>query len=236
MKLFILLVFTLLGLVSLAQPGVYKDGFDEWEKESKTDLRLLPRYGLLPKTSEQLKADSIFISETMALPKFKTKRDVSNHFIKLGFQYYYRDDLKTAMYRFNQAYLLDSSNTDIFWGYGAIYLRFGMLGLSANQYKAGLKKDSSNTHLLTDYGTMFLAQYYRLNYTKALDSAIHYMTKSYKFDPNDQNTVFKLSICYWNKGDCKNAWRFYDLCKALGGQVITEEYTEDLKQKCAKDH
>jgi tetratricopeptide (TPR) repeat protein len=234
MKIITFITLTLLATFSFAQPGLYKDGFEEWENESKTNKRLLPRYGHLTKTSGEINSDSAFIKEIMSQPKFKTRHEASNHLIGLGFQYFYQDDLKAAMYRFNQAYLLDTLNTDIFWGYGAIYMRFGMLGLAADQYKTGLRIDSTNTHLLTDLGTMFQAQYYRLEFPESLDSAIYYMNKSFEINSKDQNTLFKLSVCHWNKGDCKNAWKFYNLCKAQGGQPITEEYTKDLKAKCKK--
>ncbi len=142
------------------------------------------------------------------------------------------------MYRFNQAYLHDSTNTDIYWGYGGVYMTLGQYQKAKEQYKAGLKIDPDNTHILTDYGTYFMVHYHTLEPTDKenallnLDSAISYMTKSYNLDPKDQNTTFKLSILYWNKGDCDNAWNYYDECKSLGGQPITEAYTEDLQKKC----
>ena len=89
--------------------------FEQWEQDSKTNKALLPRYGHLAKTQEEIQSDSDYIRQIMALPQFKSRREASNHIISLGFQYYYRPDFKTAMYRFNQAYLLDSTNTDIFW-------------------------------------------------------------------------------------------------------------------------
>ena len=91
-----------------------------------------------------------------------------------------------------------------------------------------------------DYGTYFMAQYYGLQPIDKkgaltnLESAITYMLKSYQLDPTDQNTTFKLSFCYWNKGDCENAWKYYDICKELGGQPITEDYTKDLMKKCKR--
>ena len=63
---------------------------------------------------------------------------------------------------------------------------------------------------------------------------ITFIEKSYHLDPTDPNTTIKLSICYWNKGDCDNAWKYYDICKELGGQPITEDYTTDLKKKCKR--
>src|SRR5436190_9598559 len=117
----------------------------------------------------------------MSLSQFKTRRQASNHLIELGFQYYYRPDFKTAMYRFNQAYLLDSTNTDIFWGYGAIYMTLGDYKKAQQEYLEGLSVNSQNTHLLTDYGTYFMNQYYVLqpvndkDASRNLDSAISFL-------------------------------------------------------------
>lgn len=185
----------------------------------------------------------------MSQPEFKTRREASDHLINLGFQYYYRQDFKTAMYRFNQAFLLDSNNTDIFWGYGAIYMAFGQYELAKTQYHTGLAIDPTNTHLLTDLATYFMEQYYLIAQMPAndlvkdpktlaidqMDSAIHYLAMSYHLDQKDVNTVYKLSICYWNIEDCANAWKFYDLAVALGGRPITKEYTGDLEKRCKRN-
>jgi tetratricopeptide (TPR) repeat protein len=229
-----------LGLLLLTLTGLGQNlTSDEWDEQAKTNIRLLPKYGLMPKSAEQMQADQEFIDETMKQVEFKGDRSVaSDHMIDLGFRYLYRQDLKTAMYRFNQAYLLDSLNTDIFWGYGAVYMTLGNYQEAKAQYDEGLSKDPNNTHLLTDLGTYYMAQYYAFEPIDSkvamanLDSAITYMQRSYELDKTDQNTLFKLSILYWNKEDCENAWKFYNECKAFGGQPITEAYTNDLKKRC----
>lgn len=211
---------------------------EKWDDQTKTDKRLLPKYGYQPMTEEEKKADQDFIKEVLEIDT--TNRKASDHLIRLGFEYL-NTDKKTAMYRFNQAYLLDSTNTNIYWGYGAVYLSVGNFRKAKQQYLEGLSINPDNTHLWTDYGTCFLGQYYGVqSYNEDfaltyLDSAITFITKSYKIDPTDQNTTVKLSICYWNKGDCTNAWKYYDICKALGGTPITEEYTTDLQKKCKRN-
>jgi len=222
---------------------------DEWDEQAKTNMRLLPKYGHQQKTEEQKQLDEKLIKETIEQEKFKGDRTAaSNHLISLGFTYLYRGDIKTAMYRFNQAYLFDSLNTDIYWGYGAVYLTLGKYELARLQYEEGLALNPNNTHLLTDLGTYYAAQYFPMqmmpkndfvknpkelaqNY---LDSAVIYLNKSYQLDPKDPNTTFKLSTAYYYKGDCENSWKFYDKCRALGGQPITEDYTKDLKKKCKR--
>jgi Tfp pilus assembly protein PilF len=208
---------------------------DQWNEQAKTNIRLLPKYGYAEKTDDQKKADQEFIAA--ALKQDSTNRRASNHLIRLGFQYLYTDITK-AMYRFNQAYLLDSANSDIYWGYGGVYMALGDFPKARDQYITGLAADPKNTHLLTDYGTYFLVQYYTgqpLDEKSALtqlDSAINYMTKSYKIDSKDQNTTFKLAVCFLQKKDCKNAWRYYNECSSLGGQPITADFTKALKEQC----
>jgi tetratricopeptide (TPR) repeat protein len=227
----------------LAQPS-----FEQWESEAKLNKRLLPRCGHLPKSEQEILTDSAYIKQVMAQPQFKTRREASNHVINLGFQYYYRPDFKTAMYRFNQAYLLDSTNTDIFWGYGAIYMALGQYDLAKQQYLLGLAIDSNNTHLMTDLGTYFMEQYALIEQMpkndmikdpkeqakKYMDSALYYLNKSNSINSKDVNTAYKLSICYWNITDCPNAWKYYDVAMALGGDPVTKEYRKDLNKRCKR--
>jgi tetratricopeptide (TPR) repeat protein len=228
------------GVVLLMSFAVFGQqmNWEDWEKEAQSNIRLLPKYGNVEKTEKQKESDKEFI-ETI-LKQDSTHRKGSDHLIDLGFKYLYHD-IKTAMYRFNQAYLLDSTNTDIYWGFGAVYMTLGNYQKAKEQYEEGLSIEPHNTHLLTDYGTYFMAQFYGLkpvdeeNAYNNLDSAIIYMTKSYELDSKDQNTTFKLSILYWNKGECGNAWKYYDKCMELGGQPITKEYTRDLKLKCNRE-
>jgi tetratricopeptide (TPR) repeat protein len=233
MKIIFLLPILIYSLTSVGQQMTY----EQWEEEAKTNIRLLPKYGYVEKSEGQKKADQEFIEKALKLDT--TFRKASDHMIRLGFNYLYRD-IKTAMYRFNQAYLLDSTNTDIYWGFGGIYMTLGNYAKAKEQYIEGLSIDPRSTHLLTDYGTYFMAQFYGLQQLNAkdafenLDSAIIYMTKSFQIDSTDQNTTFKLSICYWNKDDCINALKYYDICKSLGGNPITEDYTKDLMSKCKR--
>lgn len=235
MKSFFTFFILLIYLPSFSQTPTLK----EWDEQAKTNKRLLPKYGNLPKSKEEKEADATLIRSMLA--KDTSRRNGSNEMIKLGFSYLYVGDVKTGMYRFNQAFLLDSTNADIYRGYGGVYMKLGAYERAKHQYQTGLSIDPANPNLLTDYATYFMGQY---NWIKPLDenealrnldSALTYLSKSYQIKPDDQSTTIKLSVCYFNKSDCENAWRYYNECKALGGLTITEEFSKDLKKKCKRE-
>ena len=234
MKSLLIILFFLISSQSFGQWT-----YEKWVTEAKTNIRLRPKYGLVEKTKEQKEVDQEFIASTMNNEKLHGDRTLaSNQMIELGFQYLYKGDLKTAMYRFNQAYLLDSANADVFWGYGAIYMTLSNQEKAREQYEEGLKLNAENTRLLTDYGTYFFVKYFEGDHSKDkngkdnLDRAIEILLSSYRIDTKNQNTLYKLSVCYLNKKDCENARKVYNLCKDEGGQPIAEEFTTELNKNC----
>jgi tetratricopeptide (TPR) repeat protein len=236
---------TLLLLLVLISSPLYGQRYSEimnsmmtaerWENESKTNIALLPKYGYKVKTDEQKKSDQEFLDEV--LKQYPSRQKASEEMVKVGFSYLFKDK-KTAMYRFNQAYLLDSTNSDIYWGFGAIYFVLEEYEKAKHQYLEGLALNPNNSHLLTDYATYFMVQYDILlplskeSAEKHIESAIEYLIKSYNIDKNDQNTCIKLSNCYLIKNDCVNAWKYFNICRLLGGQAISQEYSNQLSESC----
>lgn len=204
--------------------------YEQWNDESKTNIRLLPEYGHVTKTDAQIRADKEFIEAT--IKQNGSKEKASAKMVDLGFQYYYRGDIKTAMYRFNQAWLLDPVNENAYWGFAAVYFHFNDYDKAIAMHDKGLALNPKNTNLLTDKATVYLA---RLNdkYDEAtLKMALELFNRSYAIDPKNVNTTFKLSTVYFSLNDCGQAKRYYDECKENGGDPITEEYTKALKENC----
>lgn len=225
----LLFIFALLiSYVSFGQQMTYS----EWESEAKTNIRLLPKYGNIQKSKEQIKADNELIADYLA--QAGTRYKGSELLIKLGFDYLYKGDLKTAMYRFNQAWLLDPKNENVFWGFGAIYFAFKDFKNALKQYDEGLIINSNSSNIITDKASIYLTNYQMNNSSKDLNLAIDLFEKSLTIDSKNQNTLFKLSASYYLKKDCKNALKYYTECKKLGGKPITIEYTNALNQLCKK--
>lgn len=218
----------LISLTGFTQQISYED----WKKEAQDNIRLLPEYGHQTKTKGQIEADQELIEKE--LKENGTHRKASDELIRLGFTYLYQRDLKTAMYRFNQAYLLDPQNENIYWGYGAIYGAFNDYKLAMAQYDKGLNINPRSSVILTDKATLYFMEFQRNQNATKLNTAIELLTTSYRIDAANMNTTYKLSICYFLKKDCTNAWKFYNECMKWGGKPIEEGYTETLKKQCNK--
>lgn len=206
--------------------------YGAWKEDAKTNIRLLPKYGNAVKTKEQKEADERLIKEVLALDG--THRKASDSLIKHGFDYLSIGDLRTAMYRFNQAWLLDPQNENVFWGFGAIYFSFEDYQTAIEQYNEGLSLNSNSSVLLTDKGTVYRVRYDQNENEADLDSAINYFERSFQIDSTNQNTLYKASVAYYLKKNCDQAWIFYLKCKELGGAPIDKRFTSVLLEDCKR--
>jgi tetratricopeptide (TPR) repeat protein len=227
MKYFLILIAVLFGQSSFAQQMSYQ----EWQEEAKTNIRLLPEYGHVTKMPEQITADAELIRTEVE--QYGSHRKASDVLVNFGFNNMYARDLKSAMYRFNQAWLLDPTNENVYWGFGAIYFSFNDTNEALKQYAKGLAINPNSSNILTDKATIYMSKFANDGKQDYLNKAIEIFNKSYAIDPLNQNTLFKLSAAYFYNKDCKNAWKFYNECMKLGGKPVTQEYTDALKKMCA---
>ncbi|MGS0748310.1 tetratricopeptide repeat protein [Halpernia sp. GG3] len=228
MKYYISIIILFFFIFTFGQ----QQNYSKWKEDAKTEIRLLPKYGNHIKTQEQKEADEELIKTYLA--QEGSHRRASELLVNLGFKYLYKNDLKTAMYRFNQAWLLDPTNEDVFWGFGGIYFSFGDFENALKQYDEGLKLNPKSSKILTDKATIYMTGNLTNNRDKDSNLALKLFNQSYNLDPKNQNTLFKMSACYFFKNDCKNALRYYNECQKLGGEPITSEYKKALASKCKK--
>lgn len=229
-------LYILLFLFGLIRINAQHNAPTSWNAEAKKNKRMLPEYGNLKKSPQEIASDEKFIHAIVE--SGKTKLEGSHEMIRLGFDYLYRGDLKTAMYRFNQAYLLYPKNSGIYWGYGAVYTALGAYDLARDEYNKGLLIDPESAPILTDYGTTYLGEYYaavrsdQKAASKSLGLAKEKFLAAYAIDPEYINTTYKLSIVYLYSQDCDTAKRYLKETRELGGQPITKEYLTDFNLRC----
>jgi tetratricopeptide (TPR) repeat protein len=223
-----IVLLTLCSLSSLAQQMSYED----FKNDAKTQINLQPEYGNVQKSQVEKDEDAAFIKTVLASDT--TMHRGSEHLVSLGFTHLYQGDIETAMRRFNQAWLLDPKNENAYWGYGAIYGTFNDYDAALVQYNKGLAINPNSTKILTDKATIYMMRFQKGGSIDNLKSAIDIFKASYLIDKTNQNTLFKLSICYFLNNDCKAALNYYNDCEKLGGTPVSPDYTKALLEKCGK--
>ncbi len=101
-----------------------------------------PMYGEVRKSEEYKKIDDLFIKES--LEKFRTVDSAVYVQIDYSWRYFYHNDLKTAMKRFNQAWLLNPEFPDSYFGFAALLEMQKNRPEAERFYKMALEKDKGN--------------------------------------------------------------------------------------------
>lgn len=87
---------------------------------SSTRIDEAPMYGGMDRSKvPELKAgDDKFIKDVTA--QYGSRERASRVWVNQGFAFYEQDKLGMAMRRFNQAWLLDPTNSEVYWGFAAV--------------------------------------------------------------------------------------------------------------------
>lgn len=104
------------------------------KQSSQTPINEIPEFGHVKKSKEQLEADQEF------LDYFKGNEEKGYiDCIENGWYYLEAGDPHTAMKRFNQAWLLDSSRFEVYWSFGAAEYVLGNTESAKKYYKKAIK-------------------------------------------------------------------------------------------------
>ncbi|MBC8984541.1 hypothetical protein H9X96_01975 [Pedobacter sp. N36a] len=142
-NLFSILLLSALTLCSASCNS--RSAYEDWKARAKTDIRLLPKYSGVVKSQKYLKIDEQFIKE--ATEQFGTKERASYVYSRWGMEYAKKGDPKTAMYRLNQAWLLDPKNAEAYHGFGYVMAGLGAFKEALNEYHEGLKFAPENEQM-----------------------------------------------------------------------------------------
>jgi thioredoxin-like negative regulator of GroEL len=72
-----------------------------------------------PRTVQEQAADDAFVERVAK--DFGGREQASMDWVDQGFRFYQQGDLTTAMRRFNQAWLLNPANPEVFWGFASSF-------------------------------------------------------------------------------------------------------------------
>ena len=113
----------------------------------------IPEYGNQPKSPEMLQADQQFLNTVKG-----KEQQAFDHMMAVGWSFFKRGNIGTAIKRFNQAWLIDSTRYESYWGFAAVEGRLNNFETSKHYYEKALNHGGDTKILNPEYAIVFREQ------------------------------------------------------------------------------
>jgi tetratricopeptide (TPR) repeat protein len=183
------------------------------------DTNLLPKYGLLPKPKWQMKADANFIS-AMDDEYHGDRAKASAAMSARGWQYLQSGDDDTAMRRFNQAWLLDSTNGVALWGMAAVEANAGKFDESLKLFAEAEKSQSDVLNFSVDYAKSIGMAGVARRDEVLLNDALGRFERIYQKAPDDTDNLINWAKTLFGVGNYAEAWTKVKLAEVTPNKAI----------------
>ena len=185
----------------------------------------LPMYGGLDRAADPhlRKVDEDFIARVSK--EFGSREKASESWVDEGIRFYLDDNYKKAMQRFNQAWLLNPSNSGAFWGFAMVYHDKGQpceaLTMIERAETLGLSKpialaDAGRITTLCGAKDTSMSQEAREE-LNAKSEALYQLAD--QAAPNNDYILGSWATAYYWRGDYAAAWTKVSEARAAGGTL-----------------
>lgn len=182
----------------------------------------LPMYGGVQKCPELIAADEIFF-QTVA-KQYPDKKIAAKEMVTLAWDYLYKRDISTAMKRFNQAWMLDSLNANVYWGFASIQGYRQQFTESEILFKRAIVLDSLQSNLYVDYATTLGNLYDKTKNQDKLLECINVLDKAIALDENNAKAYFQKAVCFYYLDDMANAKKMLVMTEKINPEVVDASF------------
>jgi tetratricopeptide (TPR) repeat protein len=140
--------------------------------------------------------------------RFKSRKKASVYYVAQAKRNYNEQKLDSAAYLFGRAWLLDSTNYAILWGYGLVYGQQKQYDKALFVLYKALEKDKENARLLTDVATSHLGRFYKESNPADLLQSKKLLEKAVKYSPDTADIYYKLAINSYYLQEYSKAWSY----------------------------
>ena len=127
-------------------------------------------YGNKPLTKEQQTLNEQLIQK--AIQEAGSRQAALESAIKLAWQHYYRGDPKTAMRRFNQAWLIDPNHADVYYGFAYLLSVQGKTDQAMPLYEKAMELNPTHPLALANLARSYADKAYDLHRRRAPDENV----------------------------------------------------------------
>ena len=175
-------------------------------------------------------------------PQVARSEAASQQAAQLGWKYYHKGDLDTAIKRFNQAWMFDRKNAEAYWGFGVIMgqrsregniqanlqesIRFLVMARDLDPKNGRIIGDLAFSHAVQ--GSFLTSE--RKDGRKEFSEAEALFKQAYALDPKYPPIPANWSVLKFYVGDYSAAKQWLDVAKGLGFKP-DPAYVKDLSER-----
>lgn len=185
------------------------------------DINKQPQYGQVKKCPEQIEIDNSFLKECAI--NFENREIAAKYYVDRGWGYYYNSHFDSAMFRFNQAWLLDSLNADTYWGFGNLLGQRGEFKESLEFFEKSLVVNPNNSNVWLAASTSYGQVFFQTKDKNLLDKTIKYLKKSVSIDPQNVAAYSQLTAAYTYFTQKDSAKKYLQITDKLDSNVVSFE-------------
>lgn len=189
-----------------------------------------PMYGGVKKSAKFRALDNEFIADAVKMAG-GDRNLASRQYVEAAWDYYYnKSDAETAMKRFNQAWLLNNQNPDVFLGFGVLWgNKFGP-DSAIRYFDLGLATDSSHFDLKLNIAGAYLSKFdnYYEKDIALLDLAKKHLEELFRVKPQEPMVIERLALLYYLYGDYPQAWKYVHLYEKTTNSQMSAAFVNQL--------
>lgn len=165
------------------------------------------------------------------ITRFKSRALASEYYVLQAKRAFNAEKLDSASYLFGRAYLMDSTNNDIYWGYGMVYGREQKYEEALFLLYRALEKDKENPRLLNDVATSHLSRFYMSTDPGDLMQSKKLLEQAVRLSPDEADAYYKLAInCYYLQ-EYRNAWSYLHKSVRKDKEIADKGFIAALLEK-----
>lgn len=177
------------------------------------DKNLMPKYGSMPKTEMQKAADAKFLASIDEFYK-GDRRKAAEATASRGWEFLRQDNKPDAMRRFNQAWLIDNTNSYALWGMAVVQAEADDITASIKLFTEAEKSLEGDLDFAVDYAkTLGIAGAQAKNNAQ-LQNAFSRFARLHVSAPQHTLNLQNWAVTLFYSGNYSEAWKKIQLAEA----------------------
>lgn len=195
------------------------------------DINLLPKFGSIAKSDAQKAADAKFLASIDDFYKGDRKKAAAEVAAR-GWQFLRQGNTSDAMRRFNQAWLIDSTNASALWGMAAVSGSKGDFTQSLKLFSEAERFVGSDIDFAVDQAKTIGLAGAQANDKALLQDAFARFARLYDRAPQHTLNLQNWAVTYFYIGNYPDAWKKLKLAEATPRKAdIDPRFVTALQEK-----